>query len=98
MHRADAHRAGLEDRLLNMLTGAATQPDAVVFVGERILTLNRKPVAVRGATVGSVTTMRDLTELRQLKQELGVTRQTVAGNLVDKASTQWGRSATGRSR
>ena len=41
--------------------------------------------------------MRDLTELRQLKQELGVT-DNVAGNLVDKASTQWGRSAAGRSR
>jgi len=67
---------GVEDRLLDVLTGAASQPDAVVFVGERILTLNRKPVAVRGATVGSVTTMRDLTELRQLQQELGVTRQT----------------------
>jgi two-component system CitB family sensor kinase len=67
---------GVEDRLLDVLTGVATQPDAVVFVGERILTLNRKPVAVRGATVGSVTTMRDLTELRQLQQELGVTRQT----------------------
>jgi two-component system, CitB family, sensor kinase len=67
---------GVEDRLLDVLTGAVTQPDAVVFVGERILTLNRKPVVVRGEAVGSVTTMRDLTELRQLQQELGVTRQT----------------------
>jgi two-component system, CitB family, sensor kinase len=67
---------GVEDRLLDVLTGSAAQPDAVVFVGERILTLNRKPVSVRGAPVGSVTTMRDLTELRQLEQELGVTRQT----------------------
>ena len=50
--------------------------DAVVFVGEWILTLNRKPVAVRGVPAGSVTTMRDLTELRALEQELGVTRQT----------------------
>jgi two-component system, CitB family, sensor kinase len=33
-------------------------------------------VAVRGVPVGSVSTMRDLTELRQLQQELGVTRQT----------------------
>src|SRR4051812_18893710 len=67
---------GIEDRLRDVLTGAATRPDAVVFSGGRILTLNRKPVAVRGQTVGSVTTMRDLTELRQLEQELGVTRQT----------------------
>jgi two-component system CitB family sensor kinase len=48
-------------------------------VGERILTLNRMPVSVRGATAGSVTTMRDLTELRQLRRELGVTRQTTEG-------------------
>ena len=67
---------GADERLHDVLTGAAPRPDAVVFVGERILTLNRKPVAVRGQTVGSVTTMRDLTELRQLEQELGVTRQT----------------------
>ena len=67
---------GVEDRLLDVLTGSAAQQDAVVFVGERILTLNRKPVAVRGAPAGSVTTMRDLTELRALEQELGVTRQT----------------------
>ena len=67
---------GAEERLRDVLTGAADRRDAVVFVGERILTLNRKPVAVRGQTVGSVTTMRDLTELRQLEQELGVTRQT----------------------
>jgi two-component system CitB family sensor kinase len=67
---------GVEDRLLDVLTGKATRRDAVALVGERILTLNRKPVAVRDATVGSVTTMRDLTELRQLQQELGVTRQT----------------------
>ena len=67
---------GVEDRLLDVLTGSAAQQDAVVFVGDRILTLNRKPVAVRGVPAGSVTTMRDLTELRQLEQELGVTRQT----------------------
>lgn len=67
---------GVQDRLLDVLTGRADQRDAVVFVGERILTLNRKPVSVRGVRVGSVTTMRDLTELRQLEQELGVTRQT----------------------
>lgn len=67
---------GVEDRLLDVLTGSAAQQDAVVFADDRILTLNRKPVAIRGTAVGSVTTMRDLTELRTLQQELGVTRQT----------------------
>jgi len=66
----------LDARLLDVLTGRDARRDAVVFVGERILTLNRMPVAVRGTQVGAVTTMRDLTELRQLRRELGVTQQT----------------------
>jgi sensor histidine kinase regulating citrate/malate metabolism len=69
----------LEPRLVDVLTDRDGQRDAVVFVGERILTLNRMPVSVRGAAVGSVTTMRDLTELRALRRELGVTRQTTEG-------------------
>jgi two-component system, CitB family, sensor kinase len=67
---------GVEARLLDVLTGRDGGRDAVVFVGDRILTLNRMPVSVRGVQAGSVTTMRDLTELRQLHQELGITRQT----------------------
>ena len=67
---------GVEARLLDVLTGRDGGQDAVVFVGDRILTLNRMPVSVRGVRSGSVTTMRDLTELRQLQQELGITRQT----------------------
>jgi sensor histidine kinase regulating citrate/malate metabolism len=67
---------GVDARLLDVLTGRDPGPDAVVFVGGRILTLNRMPVSVRGTQAGSVTTMRDLTELRRLEQELGITRQT----------------------
>lgn len=59
-----------------MLTGRDPGQDAIVFVADRILTLNRMPVTVRGVQAGSVTTMRDLTELRQLRRELGITRQT----------------------
>ena len=69
----------LEPRLVDVLTDREGHRDAVVFVAERILTLNRMPVSVRGTAVGSVTTMRDLTELRQLRRELGVTRQTTEG-------------------
>jgi sensor histidine kinase regulating citrate/malate metabolism len=69
----------LEPRQADVLTGREGRRDAVVFVGERILTLNRMPVSVRGAAVGSVTTMRDLTELRALRRETGVTRQTTEG-------------------
>ncbi|MDT7580715.1 MAG: two-component system, CitB family, sensor kinase, partial [Pseudonocardiales bacterium] len=69
----------LEPRVVDVLTSRDGQRDAIVFVGERILTLNRMPVSVRGAAVGSVTTMRDLTELRALRRELGVNRQTTEG-------------------
>ena len=69
----------LEPRVVDVLTSPDGQRDAVVFAGERILTLNRMPVTVRGTAVGSVTTMRDLTELRALRRELGVTRQTTEG-------------------
>jgi sensor histidine kinase regulating citrate/malate metabolism len=65
--------------VVDVLTDRDGQRDAVVFAGERILTLNRMPVSVRGTAVGSVTTMRDLTELRALRRELGVTRQTTEG-------------------
>ena len=67
---------GMDVPLLDVLTGREARRDAIVFVGERILTLNRMPVSVRGVTAGSVTTMRDLTELRQLQRELGITQQT----------------------
>ena len=63
--------------MLDVLTGSAAQQDAVVFVGERILTLNRKPVAVRGvpARLGH-DHARPAPSCGQLEQELGVTRQT----------------------
>ena len=67
---------GLEPSLLHVLSGGQVAGrDQVALVGERILTLNRMPVVVRGTQVGSVTTMRDLTDLTVLQRELGVTRQ-----------------------
>ncbi len=66
---------GMEPPLIDVLSGHVSGRDQVVLVGERVLTLNRMPVAVRGRPVGSVTTMRDLTDLTALKRELGVTRQ-----------------------
>jgi two-component system, CitB family, sensor kinase len=66
---------GVEPPLIDVLSGRVPGRDQVVLVGQRILTLNRMPVAVRGRPVGSVTTMRDLTDLTVLQRELGVTRQ-----------------------
>ena len=47
-----------------------------MLLGERVLTLNRMPVASRGRDIGSVTTLRDRTELVSLQRELDVTRTT----------------------
>lgn len=66
---------GVDPALRDVLTGQVSGRDLVVIVGERILTLNRMPVVVRGHAAGSVTTMRDLTDLTVLQRELGTSRQ-----------------------
>ncbi|MGP3971312.1 sensor histidine kinase [Streptomyces sp. 6N223] len=48
--------------------------DQVVVTGDRVLTLNRMPIVTHGQAVGSVTTMRDLTELTALQHQLETTR------------------------
>jgi two-component system, CitB family, sensor kinase len=78
---ADSVGQTLEDlrvggRLCEVLTGQTEGQDQIVLVGERVLTLNRAPVASRGRDIGSVTTLRDRTELVSLQRELDVTRTT----------------------
>src|SRR3954447_1822927 len=65
---------GLDPQLYDVLTGRRTGTDQVVLVEDRILTLNRKPVSSHGRLLGSVTTLRDRTELTELRRELGVVR------------------------
>jgi two-component system, CitB family, sensor kinase len=65
---------GIEPRLHDVLTGHVQGRDQVVITGDRMLTLNRMPLVTRGGTTGSVTTMRDLTELVALQSELDSTR------------------------
>ncbi|GAB3109739.1 ATP-binding protein [Streptomyces calidiresistens] len=76
---ADAAGRTLEDlavepRLYDVLTGRATGRDQLVIAGERMLTLNRMPLITRDRSIGSVTTMRDLTELAALQHQLETTR------------------------
>ncbi len=59
---------------LDLLIGESTQVDEVMLHRSRVLVLNRMPVLVRGQTVGSVTTLRDQTELTSLQRELDVSR------------------------
>ncbi|GAA1651030.1 ATP-binding protein [Georgenia ruanii] len=62
--------------LREVLTGAPTTPDRLVAVGARLLVLNRMPVRSRGAVIGSVTTMRDQTELQAMERALDTSRRT----------------------
>ncbi len=58
------------------LTDADGAVDRAVSVAGRVLVLNRMPIHSRGRRIGSVTTLRDRTELLELQQELDVTRHT----------------------
>jgi two-component system CitB family sensor kinase len=65
---------GVDRRLCDVLSGQTQGQDQIVLAGERVLVLNRVPVASRGRAIGSVTTLRDRTELVSLQRELDVTR------------------------
>lgn len=53
-----------------------TVPDRLVLVGDRVLAFNRRPMRSHGRVIGSVTTLRDRTELSSLEEQLGTTRAT----------------------
>ena len=59
-----------------MLTASQPGPDRLVLVGDRVLALNRRPMRSHGTVIGSVTTLRDRTELSALERELGTSRAT----------------------
>jgi two-component system, CitB family, sensor kinase len=68
---------GVEGRLRDVLTGAAgVEQDAVVIRSGRVLVLNRMAVRHAGRELGSVTTLRDRTELAELESEIGAFRGT----------------------
>ena len=67
----------IEGRLRDVLTGVnGDEPDAVVIRSGRVLVLNRMPVVHDGRTIGSVTTLRDRTQLADLESEIGAFRGT----------------------
>jgi two-component system, CitB family, sensor kinase len=67
---------GVDRRLCEVLSGRTDGQDQIVLLGERVLVLNRMPISSRGRGIGSVTTLRDRTELVSLQRELDVTRTT----------------------
>ncbi|MFI5736576.1 ATP-binding protein [Kribbella sp. NPDC051587] len=70
---------GIEGRLHEVLAGeqdSVAARDAVVVRRGRVLVMNRMDVAKDGRSLGSVTTLRDRTELAQLERELGSFRSS----------------------
>ncbi|MFC7448307.1 ATP-binding protein [Rhodococcus daqingensis] len=64
----------IEPRLRQVLGESQPGADQLVLVGDRILALNRMPILSRGTPIGSVTTLRDRTELSALEEELGASK------------------------
>jgi sensor histidine kinase regulating citrate/malate metabolism len=67
---------GIEGRLREVLAGDDDARDAVVVRRGRVLVMNRMSVLKDGRSLGSVTTLRDRTELAQLERELGSFRSS----------------------
>jgi two-component system, CitB family, sensor kinase len=64
-------------RLRDVLTGLdGAEQDAVVIRSGQVLVLNRMPVRHAGRELGSVTTLRDRTQLAELESEIGAFRGT----------------------
>jgi sensor histidine kinase regulating citrate/malate metabolism len=64
---------GLPHSIVEVLTGTAPGQDVAVVASRRLLTLNRRPIAWKGKELGSVTTLRDSTELAELRTQLDST-------------------------
>jgi sensor histidine kinase regulating citrate/malate metabolism len=68
---------GIAGRLRDVLTDTGEHDaDEVVIRAGRVLVLNRMPVVHNGRSIGSVTTLRDRTELAKVESELGAFRGT----------------------
>ena len=62
---------GLDPRVVDLLAGPdADVQDAVALVGTRVVVFNRRAASARGRGIGSVTTLRDRTELVSLQSQL----------------------------
>lgn len=70
----------LEPHVQEALTGAEDVHDQVIVVGGRLIVLNRNQVVHEGRQVGTVTTLRDRTELLAMQSELSA-RESVTETL-----------------
>ncbi|HYH25990.1 MAG TPA: sensor histidine kinase [Blastococcus sp.] len=65
---------GVGEELLDAFLAGDVERDRAVASAGRVLVVNRLPIASRGRPIGSVTTLRDRTELLELRRELDLTR------------------------
>ncbi|MBL1084345.1 SpoIIE family protein phosphatase [Streptomyces actinomycinicus] len=77
---ADAERRhvqelGLDDDTAGLLVSGRIATDEVHLVKDRLLAINQRPTDLRGGPPGSVTTLRDSTELRALSGRAEVARE-----------------------
>ncbi|GAA1008059.1 ATP-binding protein [Nocardiopsis tropica] len=60
----------LEPAVREFLRAGPMETDVVLVTAERVLVLNRRPASSQGKSIGSVTTMRDSTEVADLQNRL----------------------------
>jgi sensor histidine kinase regulating citrate/malate metabolism len=73
----DINDLGLEDDLLDVIRGSRVGIDLVVVHGDRVLVVNRRTARTggrSGVSSGTVTTLRDRSELIAVQRQLGATR------------------------
>ncbi|MEU1407612.1 SpoIIE family protein phosphatase [Streptomyces sp. NPDC005728] len=66
---------GLDDQTAGLLASGRVATDEVHLVKDRLLAVNQRPTDMRGGPPGSVTTLRDSTELRALSGRAEVARE-----------------------
>jgi two-component system CitB family sensor kinase len=70
----DLAELGVGEELRDALLRGEEELDRAVATAGRVVVVNRLPISSRGRTLGSVTTLRDRTELLELRRELQLTR------------------------
>ena len=61
---------GLDEQVVTVLTAGTDSQDAVLLVGERVVVFNQRSASSRGEGIGTVTTMRDRTDLVSMQSQL----------------------------
>ncbi|UOY01974.1 sensor histidine kinase [Blastococcus sp. PRF04-17] len=64
---------GVDEEMRDALLTGQVERDRAVGSQGRVLVVNRLPISSRGRAIGSVTTLRDRTELLELRRELDLT-------------------------